>query len=193
MPKQYIKIRGASEHNLKNIDIEIPREKLVVITGVSGSGKSTLLNAIINNEMLSEGIGDEKFNIYKEGSPVIGYLRQMDFEDDSITMLDEILKVYKEQLEIEMKLEKLVEKMQEDSSEDLAKEFKDKGLNYIVEYRKGNPVAKNLAAYHEWGHQQAINNANPEENLQYFSDLYRNDRLNEKRSKAIEYLYIADR
>jgi len=38
----YIKIRGAAQHNLKNINIDIPREKLVVITGVSGSGKSSL-------------------------------------------------------------------------------------------------------------------------------------------------------
>ena len=37
-----IKIKGARQHNLKNIDITIPRDKLVVITGLSGSGKSSL-------------------------------------------------------------------------------------------------------------------------------------------------------
>src|SRR6201992_1206843 len=37
-----ILVRGAREHNLKNIDVELPRDKLVVITGLSGSGKSSL-------------------------------------------------------------------------------------------------------------------------------------------------------
>ena len=41
-PRDYIKIRGAKEHNLKNIDVNIPRNKLVVLTGLSGSGKSSL-------------------------------------------------------------------------------------------------------------------------------------------------------
>jgi len=40
--KKYIKIRGAAEHNLKNIDIDIPRDEFVVLTGLSGSGKSSL-------------------------------------------------------------------------------------------------------------------------------------------------------
>jgi excinuclease ABC subunit A len=38
----FIDVKGAREHNLKNVDVRIPRNKLVVITGLSGSGKSSL-------------------------------------------------------------------------------------------------------------------------------------------------------
>src|SRR5688572_25455671 len=42
MPSDKIVVRGAREHNLKNVDVEMPRDRLIVITGLSGSGKSSL-------------------------------------------------------------------------------------------------------------------------------------------------------
>ena len=86
-------------------------------------GKTTLLKAIVDNSMLEEGVGTTKFSVYKQGSPVIGYLKQIDFEDDNILMIDEILKVYKEIIDLEKKIEDLSFKLQEDSSEKLIKSY----------------------------------------------------------------------
>ncbi len=50
MATKFISVTGARENNLKNINIDIPKEKLVVITGVSGSGKSSLAFGVLYNE-----------------------------------------------------------------------------------------------------------------------------------------------
>ena len=44
--QKFIEVRGAREHNLKNVNVDIPRDQLVVITGLSGSGKSTIATAV---------------------------------------------------------------------------------------------------------------------------------------------------
>ena len=93
------------------------------IIGQVGSGKTTLLKALIDNEMLEEGVGEEKFNIYKQGNPNIGYLKQIEFENKEATLLDEILKVYKNITDIEEKIETLERKMQENQDEKLIKSY----------------------------------------------------------------------
>ena len=50
MKKEMIRIKGARENNLKNIDLEVPRNQFVVFTGLSGSGKSSLAFATIYAE-----------------------------------------------------------------------------------------------------------------------------------------------
>ena len=57
----FLTIKGASENNLKNIDVEIPLGKFVCVTGVSGSGKSSLVNEIINKKLAAELNGAKKF------------------------------------------------------------------------------------------------------------------------------------
>ena len=60
-PKDWIKIKGARQNNLKNIDVDIPLESLVVISGVSGSGKSTLMKEILTNDIqIQLGMGGKK-------------------------------------------------------------------------------------------------------------------------------------
>ncbi len=59
--KEFIQIKGARQNNLKNIDVDIPLESLVVISGVSGSGKSTLMKEILTNDIqIQLGMGGKK-------------------------------------------------------------------------------------------------------------------------------------
>ncbi len=56
MPINEIVIKGAREHNLKNVDVTIPRDKLVVMTGLSGSGKSSLAFEVLIRGTFLEGL-----------------------------------------------------------------------------------------------------------------------------------------
>lgn len=61
--KEFIKIKGARENNLKNVDVDIPLECLVVISGVSGSGKSTLMKEVLTREVqIQLGMGGKKMD-----------------------------------------------------------------------------------------------------------------------------------
>ena len=112
-----------AETILEEINIEIKEKDKIAIVGRNGAGKSTLLNAIINNDMLEEGIGEEKFNVFKQGNPVIGYLKQIEFKDTSKTLLDEVLEAYKPIIELEEKIKNLEEKLKTDTSEELIKAY----------------------------------------------------------------------
>ena len=116
-------ISYGAETILEEINFQIREKDKIAIVGRNGSGKTTLLKAIVDNSMLEEGIGEEKFGIYIQGSPVIGYLKQIDFEDPSSTLLNEILKVYKPLVDLENKIEVMSKKLNEESNPELIKSY----------------------------------------------------------------------
>ena len=64
--KDQIIVKGARQHNLKNITVEIPRDKLVVITGLSGSGKSSLALGVLYAE------GSRRYYLCRRAAPLCG-------------------------------------------------------------------------------------------------------------------------
>lgn len=102
---------------LENIDFEVKDKEKIAIVGRNGCGKTTLLKSIMGFVPLEEGTGEETFNIIKSGNPVIGYLKQTTFPDESVSMLDEILKVFKPITDIEEKMNFSVQTLETDYSE----------------------------------------------------------------------------
>lgn len=108
---------------LENVDFEIQGKEKVAIVGRNGCGKTTLLKAITGELTMEEGTGDNAFSFVKSGNPVIGHLKQIAFEDQNATMLDEILKVFSPLIEMEEKINRLVEKMATVSDEKTVKTY----------------------------------------------------------------------
>lgn len=131
-----------AETILEEINFEIKEKDKIAIVGNNGAGKTTLLKAIVDNEMLEEGIGEEKFGVYKQGTINIGYLKQIEFENSENTFLQEILKSYEDIIKLEEKINRLQEKLQSSTDEKLIKEYtesldryeRNDGYTYKKEY-----------------------------------------------------------
>jgi len=108
---------------LERIDFEIKDREKIAIVGRNGCGKSTLLKCITGEVALEEGTGELPFAVSKVGNPVVGYLKQISFEDDSVSLIDEVLKVFKPIFDTEQKMQALLKEIEQTADENKIKEY----------------------------------------------------------------------
>lgn len=116
---QHGTVEYGAETILYDIDFEIKnKNEKIAVVGRNGCGKTTLLKLISGEIELSRHDGDENTAIIKTGNPEIGYLRQIAFEDENITLDEEIRKVFAKILAMKAKIDKLVLLMSENVDEE---------------------------------------------------------------------------
>ena len=125
---------------LESVDFEIRDREKIAIVGRNGAGKSTLLKCVTGEIAMEEGTGEQPFSIVKSGNPVVGYLKQIAFLDESVTMLDEILKVFEPILETERKMQALLKEIEISADDKKIKEYSK--LNERFEFLGGYTYKK---------------------------------------------------
>ena len=115
----------------------------IAIVGRNGCGKTTLLKAIVGEVLLEGGTGDDEFRVQRTGTFDIGYLKQVPFENESLTLTHEVRRVFSHLIEMEEQMQALLEKMENSADEQAIASFSrlnDKyiaqgGLTYQKEYK----------------------------------------------------------
>ncbi|SCX04680.1 ATP-binding cassette, subfamily F, member 3 [Lachnospiraceae bacterium YSD2013] len=118
-----------------NFEIKNNREKIAVV-GRNGCGKTTLLKLITGEVDLAKRDSDEDIYIAKTGNPQIGYLKQMAFADDTVTLETEVKKVFEPIRAMQRTMDDMVARMQTDHSEKLLEQYTrlQEQFNYIGGY-----------------------------------------------------------
>ena len=116
-------VKYAADTILKDVNFEIHDHEKIAIIGRNGCGKTTLLKLISGEVEMANPDSDEECGIVMAGKQRIGYLRQISFEDSSITVEEEILKVFAPVFSCEKRMQELTEQMKTDTSEHLLKEY----------------------------------------------------------------------
>ncbi len=132
---------------LEEINFTINKNDKIAIVGRNGSGKTSLLKSLVDNDMLESGLGLDDLKIVKIGKPSIGYQEQHAFSNLDVTLLDEILKVYKDITNLENKIKKLEDKMISNATSETILEYTDCIERYKLiggySYKKEYEVALN--------------------------------------------------
>ena len=116
-------VKYAADTILEDVNFEIRDNEKVAVIGRNGCGKTTLLKLIAGDIEMSNLDSDEECGIIAAGTPNIGFLRQISFEDTNISVEDEILKVFAPIFECEKEMEALTEQMKQDEDERLLKRY----------------------------------------------------------------------
>ena len=118
-----------------NFEIKNNKEKIAVV-GRNGCGKTTLLKLITGEVDLVKRDSDEDIYIAKTGNPQIGYLKQMAFADDSVSLETEVKKVFEPIRVMQRTMDDMVMRMQTDHSEKLLEQYTrlQEQFNYIGGY-----------------------------------------------------------
>ena len=108
---------------LESVNFEINNKEKIAIVGRNGSGKTTLLKCISGEITPEEGTGEETFGVYRQSGLVVGYLKQIAFKDDSVTLMEEILDAFKPILDTESKMKSLLAQIEQNPTDDKIKEY----------------------------------------------------------------------
>lgn len=113
----------SGEPILSAVNIEINDTSKIAVVGRNGCGKTTLLKLISGEYTLAKRDGDEESFIAVSGKPVIGVLSQMTFDDERVTLTEEIRKAYSDIIGLKAELDKAQEKMEREQSEENIKSY----------------------------------------------------------------------
>ncbi|WP_312371173.1 ABC-F family ATP-binding cassette domain-containing protein [Lachnoclostridium sp.] len=108
---------------LDGVSMEIKNTEKIAIVGRNGCGKTTLLKVIAGKLEVDNLDSDEEFFIQADGSPSIGYLEQISFEKETITVREELLKVYEEIFTLRDKMNELTGLMEVEVSEKILEQY----------------------------------------------------------------------
>ncbi|MEN8906792.1 MAG: ribosomal protection-like ABC-F family protein [Clostridiales bacterium] len=110
---------------LYEIDFEINKGEKIALIGRNGCGKTTLIKLIIGEYELTKNDNGESSSINIQKNTSIGYLSQVTFEDETVTLEDEVKKAYQEILDIERNIEKFLVDIEKDSNLKVIKKYSD--------------------------------------------------------------------